>query len=253
VAVNVGRVCFSARADRRFSARRVEKPCAAPWRSTPDEEAGMPLGDILVITDDHKKAAQEITDLVLSSHGSERVSLAIGAESGAGKSEISHTVAKSLFQSEQRLKSFIIHTDDFFVLPHKERNELRHTSNLECVGPSEIDFDELNYVLKRFQSGGQILIPILEFITSSAYKLLVDFRDVQVLICEGLYAPMLDVTHKMFIDMTYHDTMEFQAKRGKEVADEFRLRVLEKEHQAVSTLRTEVDHLITKDYSLAKQ
>ncbi len=213
----------------------------------------MPLGDILVITEDHKKAAQEITELVLKSYAGERISLAIGAESGAGKSEIGHTVAKSLFQSEQRLKSFIVHTDDFFALPHKERNELRNKSNLDSVGPSEIDFDELNYVLKSFRSGGQILVPILEFITSSAYKLLVDFREVQVLICEGLYAPMLDVTYKIFIDLTYHDTMEFQARRGKEVANEFRMKVLEKEHQAVSELRAHVDYLITKDYALSKQ
>ena len=213
----------------------------------------MPLGDILVITEDHKKAAQEITDLVLKSYEGERISLAIGAESGAGKSEIGHTIAKNLFRSERPLKSFIVHTDDFFVLPHKERNELRNKSNLGSVGPSEIDFDELNYVLMSFRSGGQILIPILEFITSSAYKLLVDFSEVQVLICEGLYAPMLDVTYKMFIDLTYHDTMDFQARRGKEVADEFRMRVLEKEHQAVSELRAHVDYLITKDYALAKQ
>ena len=212
----------------------------------------MPLGDILVITDNHKKAAHEITDLVLESHTGEKISIAIGAESGAGKSEISHVIASSLFKSERQLKSFIVHTDDFFVLPHKERNELRRESNLDSVGPSEIDFDELNYVLKSFKAGGQILIPILEFITSSAYKLLVEFKDVQVLICEGLYAPMLDATYKMFIDLTYHDTRDFQIRRGKEVADEFRSKVLEKEHQAVSGLRKSVDYLITKDYSLTK-
>lgn len=212
----------------------------------------MPLGDILVITDDHKKAAREITDLVLESYTGEKVSIAIGAESGAGKSEISHVIAKNLFKSEKRLKSFIVHTDDFFALPHKERNELRRKSGLSSVGPSEIDFDELRQVSKSFESGSQIPIPILEFITSSAYKLLVDFRDVQVLICEGLYATALDVTYKMFIDLTYHDTSGFRAQRGKEVVDEFRLKVLEKEHQAVGELRERVDYLITKDYSLRK-
>lgn len=212
----------------------------------------MPLGDILVITDDHKKAAREITDLVLETYAGEKISIAIGAESGSGKSEISHVVASSLFKSEKQLKSFTVHTDDFFVLPHKERNELRVKTNLESVGPSEIDFDELNYVLKSFETGGQILLPILEFITSSAYKLLVDFRDVQVLICEGLYAPMLDVTIKMFIDMTYHDNKDFNALRGKEIPDEFRQKVLEREHQAVSELRKQVDYLITKEYALTK-
>lgn len=212
----------------------------------------MPLGDILVITEDHKKAAGEITDLVLRSYAGSRVSLAIGAESGAGKSEISHVVASNLFKSDKQLRSFIVHTDDFFALPHKERNELRRRTDLESVGPSEIDFDELNYVLKSFESGSQILLPILEFITSSAYKLLVDFKDVQVLICEGLYAPMLGVTHKMFIDRTYHDNQEFNLRRGKEIPDAFRQRVLEKEHQAVSGLRKQVDYLITKDYALTK-
>lgn len=212
----------------------------------------MPLGDILVITDDHKNAAREITDLVLASYSGEKISLAIGAESGSGKSEIAHVVAGSLFKSDKRLKSFTVHTDDFFALPHKERNDLRIETDLESVGPSEINFDELNYVLQSFERGGQILLPILEFITSSAYKLLVDFKDVQVLICEGLYAPMLEVTTKLFIDMDYHDNTAFNALRGKEVPDEFRQRVLEKEHQAVSELRQQVDYLITKDYALSK-
>jgi uridine kinase len=191
----------------------------------------VPLGDILVIKETHRKAAGEITDLVLREYQGNKVSLAIGAESGAGKSEIAHVVAQNLFQSERKLRSFVVHTDDFFLLPHKERNELRKQTNLASIGPSEIDFD----------------------ITSSAYKLLADFKDVQVLICEGLYAPMLDVTYKIFMDLTYHDTKEFRLERGKEVINEFRLKVLEREHQAVSQLREQVDYVITKDYSLEKR
>jgi len=213
----------------------------------------MPLGDILVIKDHHKKAGQEITDLILKNYTGEKVSIALGAESGAGKSEIAHVVAKNLFQSEKQLKSFIVHTDDFFALPHKERNDLRQKTNLDSIGPSEIDFEELNYVLKSFQTNKQILVPILEFITSSAYKLMVDFSNVHVLICEGLYAPMMDVTYKIFMDLTYHDTKDFRAERGKEVVNEFRLKVLEKEHQAVSKLREKVDYLISKDFSLTKR
>lgn len=213
----------------------------------------MPLGDILVIKEHHKKAGREITDLVLEKYSGDKISLAIGAESGAGKSEIAHVVAKNLFQSEKSLKSFIVHTDDFFILPHKERNELRKKTNLESMGPSEIDFDDLNYVLKSFRAGKHIAIPILEFITSSAYKLMVDFKDVQVLICEGLYAPILDVTYRIFMDLTYHDTKDFRAERGKEVMNEFRLKVLEKEHHAVSKLRDNADYIITKEFSLTKR
>ena len=213
----------------------------------------MPLGDILVIKDTHRKAAREITDLVLREWQEKKVTLAIGAESGAGKSEIAHVVAANLFKSERTLRSFLVHTDDFFLLPHKERNELRQKTNLASIGPSEIDFDELRNVLRMFRHNGQMLIPILEFITSSAYKLLVDFKDVDVLICEGLYAPILDVTHKIFMDLTYHDTKEFRLERGKEVINEFRLKVLEREHLAVSKLREQVDYLITKDFSLQRR
>ena len=109
-----------------------------------------------------------------------------------------------------------------------------------------------NWQKKQRSKTSSILIPVLEFITSSAYKLLVDFKDIQVLICEGLYAPMLGVTYKIFIDLTYHDTKGFRVERGKEVVDEFRMKVLEKEHQAVSDLRKQVDYIITRDYSLKK-
>lgn len=213
----------------------------------------MPLGDILVIKEPHRKAASEIADLILREYEGNKVSLAIGAESGAGKSEIAHLVSTNLYRSERKLRSFIVHTDDFFLLPHDERNALRKKTDLASVGPSEIDFDELNHVLRKFEAGGQTLIPILEFITSSAYKLLVDFKDVQVLICEGLYAPMLDVSCKIFMDLTYHDTAEFRQERGKEVINEFRQKVLEREHQAVSQLREQVDYVITRAYSLEKR
>jgi pantothenate kinase-related protein Tda10 len=96
----------------------------------------MPLSDILVIKDTHKKAAQDIVDLVLREYRGERISLAIGAESGAGKSEIAHVAASTLFRSERKLRSFIVHTDDFFLLTHKERNELRKKTNLASIGPS---------------------------------------------------------------------------------------------------------------------
>ena len=55
----------------------------------------MPLGDILVITDDHKKAAREITDLVLETYAGEKISIAIGAESGSGKSLTAFAITMS--------------------------------------------------------------------------------------------------------------------------------------------------------------
>ena len=45
---------------------------------------------------------------------------------------------------------------------------------------------------------------------------------------------------------------DFNALRGKEVPDDFRQRVLEREHQAVSALRQQVDYLITREYAFTK-
>jgi uridine kinase len=211
----------------------------------------MPLGDILVIKDYHKKAAQEIADMIMQNYKGEKISLALGAESGAGKSEIAHMVTQILFETK-KIKTFQVHTDDFFLLPHKERNDLRKETKLGSIGPGEIDFDELNYVEKSFKNNKTILIPILEKITSSGYKLLCNLSDYQILLAEGLYAPAMNVDLKIFMDLTYHDTKGFRAERGKEVVDEYRLKVLEREHEEVSELRKNVDYIITKDFSLQK-
>ena len=49
------------------------------------------------------------------------------------------------------------------------------------------------------------------------------------------------------------EDVRFSYERGKEVINEFRLKVLEREHQAVSQLREQVDYLISKDYSLKRR
>ncbi len=63
----------------------------------------MPLGDILVIKDGHKTAAAGVAEMVAENWTGEKMSLAIGAESGAGKSEIAHQVASNLFKSDLAL------------------------------------------------------------------------------------------------------------------------------------------------------
>ncbi|MDP7163790.1 MAG: hypothetical protein QGF97_00755, partial [Alphaproteobacteria bacterium] len=51
------------------------------------------MGDILVIDDGHKKAGADIAEMVAKNWKGEKLSLAVGAESGAGKSEIAHQVS----------------------------------------------------------------------------------------------------------------------------------------------------------------
>lgn len=215
----------------------------------------MPLGDILVIKEEYKKVADKLSDIILKeSAREEKLIIAVGGESGSGKSEIAHVISDNLFKSTYELKSFILHVDDFFLLPRKERNELRVKTNLESVGISEIDQEELAYIVKKFKEGGGLtLVPIYDILTSIQHKLVVNFQNVPVLIVEGLYANSIDGDYNIFIDRTYHDTKKYQAERGKEAMDEFRFGVLEREHQAVSQLKKKANFIIDKDYSLTKR
>jgi uridine kinase len=215
----------------------------------------MPLGDILAIKEEYKKVGDQISEIVLKNFPrKEKLIVAVGGESGCGKSEIAYVISDNLFKSAYELRSFILHVDDFFLLPRKERNELRVQTKLEFVGISEINQDELAYIIKKFKEDtGLTLIPIYDILTSTQYKLVVNFQNIPVLIAEGLYANSIEADYNIFIDRTYHDTKKFQIERGKEVMDEFRFGVLEREHQAVSQLRKRANFIINKDYSLAKR
>jgi len=80
-------------------------------------------------------------------------------------------------------------------------------------------------------------------------KLITDFSDIQYLVVDGLYAiKAKTVDMKVFIDLTYHETKISQITRGKETMDEFRLAVLEREHQSVLTLKPMADYIIDKNY-----
>ncbi len=214
----------------------------------------MPLGDFLVFRDYCKKVADQLSELILKDFPwNEKLIVAVGGEAGTGKTEIVHVVSDNLFKSPYELRSFILHVDDFFNLPRKERNELRVKTNLESVGISEIDQDEVAYVIKKFKEDSEItLVPIYDILTSIQHKLVVDFQNIHVLLVEGLYANSIDAPYSVYIDHTYHDNLEFQIERGKEVMDEFRINVLEKEHQAISKLKKNANIIVNKDYSLTK-
>lgn len=67
---------------------------------------------------------------------------------------------------------------------------------------------------------------------------------------EGLYPLKADADLKIFIDLTYHDTKKAQVLRGKEPQNEFRLHVLQREHEVVQSLRPLADLIVTKDFDV---
>ncbi|MEE8358901.1 MAG: hypothetical protein V3R82_05780 [Candidatus Hydrothermarchaeales archaeon] len=214
----------------------------------------MPLGDVLLIKPGIRKVAAEISELILKDLSDEdKIIVAVGGESGSGKSEVAHEISNNLNRSPRGIKSFILTFDDFYIFPRKERNKLRLKTNFGSVGLSEVDQVELKYIVTKFKKdAGLTLIPIYDIRTNIQHRLVVNFQDIPVLIIDGLYANSLYADYNVFIERSYRDTLDFQKERGKEAMDEFRQSVLEKEHEAVMKLVKNANFIITKDYKLKK-
>ncbi len=205
------------------------------------------LEDVLLINDNHRNAAAEIIRIMELRSGSKYV-IAISGESGSGKSELTHVIAKGLFKLGKIAKP--VHTDNFYKVHPLERLSWRLKNGIDkVVGYNEYDWSSINDVVTAFRKGEEISIPCVDLATQRVDTLTTDFSGIDVLILDGLYAiKTLGVDLKIMIGLTYHITKKAQVERGKEDADETRFRILEAEHKAVQTLKPLADIYIDEDY-----
>nr|WP_317616248.1 uridine kinase [Chlorobium phaeovibrioides] len=212
------------------------------------------LGDVLLINDQHKSAAGAILERILhdlkkqeAENSSSKFVAAISGESGAGKSELSHSLALLLKQSGIRVK--ILHTDNYYRIHPLDRREHRISSNYESVGVDEYDWDLLHQHIEDFRNSRSASIPCIDIITEEVDQLYTDFSKIQILIIDGLYAIRTrNVDVKVFINLTYHDTKLSQMLRCKEPTDGYRWNVLEREHLHVRSLKPLADLHVDGNY-----
>ena len=211
------------------------------------------LGDVLLINDLHKKAADSILKYLMKGKcckkkGS-RFIVAISGESGAGKSELSHSLALLLKKEGKRVK--ILHTDNYYKIPPNERTEWRKKYGIKKVGFKEYDWKQLNRNIKEFKEGRVALMPCIDIVSKQIDKLITDFSNIEILVVDGLYAiKTREVDLRIYIDLTYHETKKNRGSRGKETNDEFRFQVLEMEHQNMLTLKPKAELIIDKNYEV---
>ncbi len=205
------------------------------------------LEDVLYIKDIHKKAASLLVDRIPEKRF-EKYVLAIGGESGCGKSVISHLVGKIL--KEQSVKVKILHTDNYYKTLPKERTLWRMKHGIENVGLDEYDFNKITEDIKAFKNNEKAVLPCVDLLSDQVDLLETDFSDIHFLIVEGLYSLKVLADLKVFIDLTYMDTLGANNRRCKEVLNDFRLDVLKREHKVVLKLKCEADFLITRDFDL---
>jgi len=205
------------------------------------------LGDVLLIGEKHERAARQLVERLLERDLS-KVIVAVGGESGSGKSELAHLTARYLKEAGHRAK--ILHTDNYYRTPPAERTDQRRRDGFESIGLGEYDWELLQRHLDDFRADRRSSMPCIDILTDQVDTLSTDFADIEVLVLEGLYAPKAQADVRVFIDLTYHDTKKAQVLRGKEPQNEFRRGVLEAEHRAVRSIRPLADLLVNKDYDV---
>jgi uridine kinase len=211
------------------------------------------LGDILLINDMHKEAAQTICEKVIADRETReeryRYVVGISGESGSGKSELAHALGTCLKDHNIRVK--VIHTDNYYRIQPLLREEWRRNKGFDQIGINEYDWVKIRKTLRDFKEEQECMIPCIDLIPEQVDKLITDFSKVDMLILDGLYAiNAKDIDMRVFIDLTYHETKINQIIRMKEALSDFRLGILEREHQAVISLKPNADLVVDKSYQV---
>ncbi len=208
------------------------------------------IGDVLLITEKHTRAASQLKEII-KQRKAEKPVVAIAGESGSGKSEVAHELRRLLKKDGYLVK--ILHGDNYYKTSPTERTAWRKKHGIESIGENEYDWELLKGNIEDFQKGRESVLPFLDLFTNQRDRLITDFKDINVLILEGLYCLRAPADLKVLIDLTYHETKKAQIVRGKETLDEYRLQVLEREHQVIQSHRSLANFLITRDYNVIEQ
>jgi len=207
------------------------------------------LGDVLLITEKHQKAGEQIIEKIVADRKPKMI-IGISGESGSGKSELAHVIAKGMRKHGIFAKP--LHIDNYYRILPLLRTEWRKENGIEnVVGYGEYDWDTIYRNIQEFKEGKLSTGPCVDLVTEQVDQLTTDYSTVDMLIVDGLYAIKTEgVDLSVFIELTYHETKKAQVVRGKEPQNEYRMAVLEKEHQMVQALKPKANVLINMEYEV---
>ncbi len=208
-------------------------------------------GDIIIINENHRKAARQVVNLIFNKINSKKSKyiISVAGESGAGKSEIAASITEVL--AEKNISSYIFQQDDYFVYPPKTNAKMR-IIDIRHVGMSEVKLDLIDEELKTILDGNnKIEKPLVIFEEDRIDKETVNLENVKVIIVEGTYITALkNIDQRVFIDRDINDTKESRKKRNREKQDKFLEAILLIENKIISPQKSLADIIITKDYDV---
>ncbi len=179
----------------------------------------------------------------------ERLCVAVGGESGCGKTVTALALQHIL--ANQNTTAVILHQDDYFKLPPASNHRNREL-DLCNVGTQEVDLKLLQAHINLFLAGAtSITKPLVDYNNDSILSENIALHNTKIMIVEGTYSMFLnDNMLKIFIDRTYNDTYLARMARGRDVANEFVEQVLAIEHQIIAPCRSKAAVIIDKNYDI---
>ncbi len=208
-------------------------------------------GDIILVGEEHKNAAEQIIDCLLDEIRAidRRYTVTVAGESGSGKSETGQALADAL--EARGVKAVVLQQDDYYVLPPRF-NDAARRANFAWVGTTEVRLDLLDEHLRLSQEGAEsITKPLVIYADNRIDEETLSLAGAEVVIAEGVYTSLCEhVDRRVFIARNRLETMEHRMKRGREDFDPFIEDVLQKEHEIISQHRGRADVIITRDYDV---
>lgn len=209
--------------------------------------------DILIIGEQHWKAARGVADYILTGIRAKtgKFLLTIAGESGAGKSEIAYALANLLDNID--IAVYIIQQDDYFRLP-PITNAKKRQEDIRWVGTGEVRRNLMNQNIRdilygRFEIEKPLVIFSEDLITTEK----IDLTPYQVILFEGTYTSLLEnIDCRVFIDRNFIDTREDRLKRNREKQDDFLEQVLQIEHEIIAGHKVMADLIVLKNFDVIK-
>ncbi len=203
------------------------------------------IGDRLVITEYHRQGAALVWEALRERREDGYTAVTIAGESGSGKSEIAQCLADLL--SESDIGNMVFGQDDYFRLPPRSNHERRLT-DLEWVGPGEVQLELLDSHIRAIKNGAgaDLEKPLVYFDENRIGSEVVQPPPPPaVVIAEGTYTTMLEHADlRVFINRTYDQNRAARLKRARDPDPEFLESVLAIEHEIISRHRERADVVI---------